>query len=108
MAEISDILTKLLERTDEDKVSWQPTADESTFTAVLGKSSVMIDQDYRLGFVLTILNAEGREIERVNSSEVYEVELEPLLQELYYKAKRIALRVESELDELLKELEAGV
>ena len=42
MAEIADIITKLLERTNEDKVSWKPTANEDTFVAVVGNISTSV------------------------------------------------------------------
>ena len=64
MAEISDILTRLLERTDQDKVIWKSTVDERAFIAALGKNSVVVQQDYRvLGFEMRILDQQGREID---------------------------------------------
>ncbi len=115
MAEISDILTKLLERTNQDRISWQTTADDQTFLAVLGNSSVSIDEDYdRYGgivYVLKILNKEGREIERINSntsSDEHGNTWRSELSELYIKARRVALGVDSQLDSLLQELEADI
>lgn len=112
MAEISDILTTLLERTRQDKISWQSTADDSAFLAVVGKGSVMIieDQLYENIFVLRILNSEGREIESMaGGSRSAQTNLEEgvQLRELYSMARRIALGVDSQLDDLLKELQAG-
>ena len=69
MAEISDILTKLIERTNQDKVSWLTTADDRAFIAVLGNASVMVLQDSSEYLILKILNAEGREIEQLNQSQ---------------------------------------
>ena len=110
MAEISDILITLLERTRQDKVSWQTTADESAFVAVLGKASVSIEDDYNVGMTLRILNQEGREIESVGG---HQPSVRPTLEQLdqlrdiYTMARRIALGVDSQLDDLLKELQAG-
>ena len=75
MADISVILTKLLERTNQDKISWQTTADEDAFLAVLGNSSVSISAQHSLlissEYILRILNHEGREIERIVTSTVF-------------------------------------
>ena len=109
MAEIADIITKLLERTNEDKVSWKPTANEDTFVAVVGNISTSVrghgsSQRYQI-VEFQILNAEGREIEsytaRVGSDSV----IADKVMELYEKARRVALDVDSQLDDLLKALD---
>jgi len=105
MAEISDILTTLLERTRQDKVGWQTTVDESTFVAVFGKASVsIVEFGYPETVMLRILNQEGRQIESTAGTTAEEDEQ---LKELYSKARRIALGVDSQLEDLLKELQAG-
>ncbi|MFQ6026196.1 MAG: hypothetical protein ACE5Q6_01635 [Dehalococcoidia bacterium] len=104
MAEITDVLTKLLERTNEGKVQWKPTSNERTFAAVVGTLSVMIltDQD---GLVLSILDKSGREIERLTNYDFRTpTEVENEMIELYKIARHAALNVGSQLDELLKEL----
>lgn len=114
MAEVTDILTKLLERTNQDKVSWQSTVDESTFLAVLGNTSVSIDEEYgdygQLQYVFKILNQEGREIERLGSNTLNTSgeSSHDELSELYIKARRVALGVDGQLDNLLQELEADI
>ena len=111
MADVTDILTKLLERTNQDKVSWQSTVDESTFLAVVGNTSVAINEEYgdygHLQYVLKILNQEGREIERLgsNTPNKYGETSYAELSELYMMARRLALGVDSQLDKLLQELE---
>ena len=116
MAEISDILTTLLERTRQDKISWQLTADDYAFLAVFGKTSVMIleeDNEFivisdRRPVVLRILNPEGREIERLSSGTMPGGNpTVTQLRELHSMARHIALGVDSQLDDLLKELQAG-
>ena len=111
MAEIADILTTLLERTRQDKVGWQTTAEESTFVAVLGKASISIQAtNYQETIILRILNQEGIQIESMvgvgRFAETTE-EQDEQLKELYSKARRIALGVDSQLEDLLKELQAG-
>ena len=109
MAETWDILTKLLERTNQDKVNWQTSSDEYEFLAVLGEASVTIRQYDHFGkhAVLRILNEEGREIEELDSQTGEGSEWYEQLRELYSKARRIALGVDSQLDALLKALDTG-
>ena len=108
MADITDILTKLLERTNQDKVSWQTTADDDTFIAVFGNVSVAISTYGQWGETmrLTILNKEGRVIERLDNDTAEGQQWESELAELHTKAKRIALGVDSQLNDLLKALDS--
>ena len=108
VAETTDILTRLLERTNQDKVGWQSTSDEDTFTAVLGNASVLILVDRTNAAILQILNQEGREIERLDSGTQEGQQWGYQLRELYSRARRIALGVDSQLDDLLQELEADI
>ncbi|MDA0734202.1 MAG: hypothetical protein O2860_06430 [Chloroflexi bacterium] len=108
MAEITDVLAKLLERTNENKVNWQSTSDENTFVAVLGNLSVSIgtlgEWDERV--VLHILNREGRVIESlVGGTGQGNQYWTPDLYDLHTKAKRVSLGVDSQLDELLAALD---
>jgi hypothetical protein len=108
MAEISDILTSLLERSKQDKINWQLTANEFLFLAVLGKTSVTIEElSIERNMILRIRNQEGREIESLSTWPLMIEEQDKQLRELYREARRVALGVESQLDELLKELETG-
>ncbi len=109
MAEVTDIITKLLERTNENKVSWQTTADEDTFIAVVGNTSTLVygygDPRSRQEVQFRILNSEGREIERYDTKTEFDQLIEVDLVELFTKARRVALGVDSQLDELLKALD---
>ena len=42
MADINEIFVKLLERTNQGKVQWEPTSDEDTFVAGVGNLSVSL------------------------------------------------------------------
>lgn len=110
MANISDIVTKLLERTNQNRIGWQTTADDKIFLSVLGNNSVSISEKSELDFfapayVLRILNHEGREIERITSDSIIGSSERGRLQQLHEKARRIALGVDGQLDELLQVLE---
>ena len=113
MADTSDILNKLLERTNQNKISWQTTADDKIFVAVLGNSSVSISEEFDIivagtVYVFRILNLQGREIERLSSDSTTSPTIMRQLQELHTKARRVALGVDSQLDKLLQELEADM
>lgn len=106
MAEISDILVKLLERTNQDKVDWQSAADEAAFMAVFGNTSVVVSSDDLEGVIFKIVNQEGRVIEDISSDFGAGRDWSVELRELYSKARRLALGVDSQLDRLLQEIEA--
>jgi hypothetical protein len=105
MATIDEVLTKLLERTDAGKVNWKPTADEQTFVAALGNASVMI-QAFPEAPKLSILNKAGVEIEALGGNSVtLGGKAWAELADLYVMARRVALGVDSQLDDLMRELE---
>ena len=105
MADITDILDMLIERTEQVKVAWQPTSAERVFTAVFGSYSVLIEIDSGHDTVLRVLNKEGNEIERLDSGTTKGRGWVSRLTGLHDHARRTALRVDSQLDELLSELE---
>ena len=107
MAEISEILLKLLERTNQDKVVWKTTVDERAFITVVGENSVVVQQDDRLyGIEMRILDQQGREIDRLQFEGTASAPVQSQLRDLYHQARRLALGVDSQLDKLLQELEA--
>ena len=105
MAEITQVLVKLLESTDSGKVDWKPTVSDQEFAASIGSNSVLILRESG-ATALTILDSSGREIERVGSWFGIGKENSLELSELYDRARRIALDVESQLEELLNALES--
>lgn len=107
MATITDILTKLLERTNQEKVNWKTTANDQAFVAALGNTSVMI-QGYSQGApTLKILNKAGSEIEVLDGDDPSGVDWRYELNLLYRSARRVALGVDSQLDDLMRELETS-
>lgn len=106
MAEITDILTKLLERTIQDKVIWKTAVDERAFITVVGENSVVIQQDDRpSGIEMRILDHQGREIDRLQFGGASSALVQTQLSDLFYKARNLALGVGSQLDKMLQELE---
>jgi len=107
MATIGDVLTKLLERTRQGKVNWRPTASELTFVATLGNTSVVIEGYRGMAPTLKILNKAGREIEFLGGDAPDAKDWRNTLYELYQMARRGALEVGSQLDDLMRELETS-
>ena len=107
MAEIRDILDTLIERTDQGKVPWKPTVATEVFTAALGSYSVLIEGRGSPNAGLRVLNKAGDEIDRLANLAGTGPGWQSKLSELYEKARRAALDVDSQLDELLKELESA-
>ena len=105
MTKIEEILDKLNQLSNEGKITWRPTVDRSTFSAVFGDSSALISKG---GFIysLRLLNESGYEIGRMD--------LDALMDDmngdraamisLYEFAQRQVLNVDAELDNVLGEL----
>ena len=105
MADITEILDKLLERTTQGKVPWKSTAGEQTFVAVIGNLSVMILRDAGHQPALKILDKSGREIDVLDADRSEGRKWREDLWRLHEEARRVALDIGTQLDELLKELE---
>lgn len=108
MADVTDIIAKLVERTGEGRVVWQTSADEDTFIAGVANTSVSVSAyednygDQRVRF--RILNWEGREIELYDTGISADDEIRATLTQLHSMARRVALGVDSQLDDLLEAL----
>ena len=98
MVEMSDIVSKLVERTEQDMVPWKPTADDATFAASFGGLSVLLSKEG--AFVkLSVLDEKGTEID-YTSIQSYEI------RELHSLARRKALGTDKRLAELMDALNA--
>ena len=109
MATMIDILDKLLERTQADKVPWKPTTGEDTFVALVGDLSIVIDMDWRgIGSdipTLKVLNKRGRVVDWINVDTPQGSVHKSDLDNLYRMARRCAFGGDSELDGLLAALD---
>ena len=99
MAKIEEILERLHELSSEDKIAWSATADPSTFSAVLGNSSAIISRG-ESNFHFKLLNSLGDDLDELYSGDWGN----PLIEYLYELARRRALKVDAELDDVLVEL----
>lgn len=106
MVDVKEIAAKLLERTNEDKINWRPTASEITFAAVIGNWSVSISGDLNLSSMsLRVHDSTGQFLEGLNAAQVNDLATFRQLRALHQKAKRNALGIDSQLEGLMAELE---
>ena len=109
MAKIKEVVDKLLERTEQNKIGWQPTVTENTFIAVVGDLGVsialprpaLIDDTVRL----RVHDKAGEVVQELNADRIGYGATYYRLRELHQKAKLKAYGESSGLDELLAELE---
>lgn len=98
MVEMSDIVSKLVERTEQDMVPWKATADDATFAASFGNLSVLISSvggETRL----SVHNERGTEIDYAENPYM-------TLDRLHELAKRKVLGTDERLAELMEALNA--
>ena len=103
MAEIAEIVAKLIERTDQGQLVWKSSVSEQSFYAMFSSVSVTISKDFGPYPTLRILDKTGREIYLLDSQKSHQWREQ--LGILHEKARWVALDVASQLDELLTELE---
>ena len=96
MVEMSDIVSKLVERTEQDMVPWKATADEATFAASFGNLSVLISS-LRGATRLSVHNEKGTELDYAENPYM-------TLNKLHELAKRKALGIDERLAELMDAL----
>jgi hypothetical protein len=101
---------ELTQATNRGKLSWEDTADDEEFRAVLKPGMVRIgrrvalydDGESSRYFAVTLLNREGRIAEEFDSRESSETEM---FAELFELARRSALKGDALFDDLLADLE---
>ncbi len=102
MPEINDteLVTKLIERTQQGKVDWHPTSTKLQYTASFGGNyTVIVDKDFQQDkFWLSIQNEEGVAIHQIFGSQDYRIP------ELFFAARRKALNVDQAITDILKDL----
>jgi hypothetical protein len=104
MDAILQVLEKLLDRTNENKIPWKTTVNERSFTASFGATSVLIEKYPRSNrYELTILDEAGGEIESVLAGD-HERDYD-MYQDLFDKARRYARDTDNKLEALLAELD---
>jgi len=123
MANIAEIAKLVLERTQEGRLAWEATAGENSYLATLGNQSVRISRGYdgmesnAPVYSLSVLNKDGLEIENLSTpigewmkalqERAFATPIDKnTLPMIFLLARRRALEVDKELDELAKVLSA--
>ena len=103
MTKTEEILEKLHQLSREGKMTWRPTISQWKFMAVLSNSSAIISKE-GLTYNLMLLNSSGNKIGHMSPSASASPETYSRMEQLYESARRQALNVDAELDNVLVEL----
>ncbi len=121
MNEIDKILEGLVQRTDDGKLKWNPSAESGEFVASVGAISVVVRQlsesylHVPARHQLEILNDEGSTVEVLETNDEYglvpsdrraTIPQAQILSSLYVLARRSALNTQSTLEKLARDLGA--
>ena len=109
MAKVEEVVDKLLERTEQNKIGWETTVTENTFITVVGNLGVsiglprpaLIDDTVRL----RVHDKTGEVVQELKADRNGYGATYYKLRELHQKAKLKAQGEDTGLDELLAELE---
>ena len=109
MADIIEIVDKLVERTDQNKINWRPTVTANTFIAAIGNLGVSISlprqtiADSLVQF--RVFNESGQTIQELSADHINNPHAHGKLMRIHSKAQQIASGNDPRLDELLAELD---
>lgn len=116
---LTSLVTTLVEKTEEGKVSWNPTVNADEFVAGFSRYAILIRKDvavYEFGdtsqethLELLFLNEDGRVMDsKAASPDSLSGQSDDFerLYELFTLARRSAYNVEEGIDRLLQELES--
>lgn len=93
-------LNYLSSATEAGKIAWQPTAADAEFTVSLkGKYNVVVGGDRRGGFWLRMSNEQGQVMLFITNEDDRYGRVEGI----FTGARRIALSVDSAIDEIITE-----
>ena len=107
MAEMREVVDKLVERTGQGRVPWKSSASKSTFVAAFGNLSVLISArttGLNSEIKLSVLDEIGDEIDYVEFDGFSSDPQSTQIQLLYQLAKRKALGSDQRLGELMTRL----
>ena len=107
MVDVKDVIAKLLERTNQDRIRWKSTVTANTFVAVVGNLSLSISYPRSVNsrVRLRILDQLAQPIDEFSTSPNGDPSMNQALEELHEKAKRAALGTDNHLEDLMRELE---
>ena len=98
------IISALIVRTREGRMEWEWDAILGTATATLENGRIILSKDPDIDTVVEIQNTDFQNVDEINVGYHKYNELQPKADELYQLARRSALRVDSTLDSILREI----
>ena len=104
---ITQLITKLVERTEEGKITWEETAEAGTYQTSFPEYSIQVRQTWHeegAEAFLRLYNQEGKIIEQLSSDSLPRPDSRTLL-ELYNAARRNAMGVEAAVTSILNFLD---
>ena len=119
MDRMTQILEKLIDRTQEGRLGWHTTADPDRFLTTLDTIGVIVNSRSQLGletqYRVEIQNQDGVTIEVLETPDLNlfssqvgfaDQHQAPLIERLFKLARQSALEVDLTLDELVNHLDA--
>ena len=103
------MITRLYARTKDDVVDWEPSEDASFFAVKLSDYTISIQRmlataDHAEWYNLWISNSDGAVIQEMDSSTARDNGF-PDMSDLFYRARRHAVDLNTALDDILKDLD---
>ena len=110
MPEVKEVIDKLLDRTNQNKIGWESTVTKDTFIAVIGSLGVSIALPGRgpsLDPVVRfrIMDKAGKVLQELNADQIDDPAIYSKLRQLHQQARQSAQGNTASWDELLAELE---
>ena len=113
MADMKDVVERLIERTEEQRVPWKATNDEDVFAATIGDMSVMVSSQMvhrsrtePMSLRIAVLDERWNEIASFEASRFSSRDFQKLYS-LWQFAKTSATGAHPRLDEFLEALDAA-
>ena len=98
------IISALIARTREGRIDWEWDEDLRSATATLEHGRIIISVDRDFDTVVEIQNTDLENVDQINVGYPQYTDLTKVADELYQLARRSALRVDSTLESILREI----
>lgn len=99
-----DLIKKLTAKTEEGKIVWGESVSENAFQTTLPNMTIVV-YSYRETYLVNILNSMDVVIEEITEEDVAYNFHEQKIKVLWELARRKALNVDAQIDELLSSLD---
>lgn len=110
---IASLVRRIFQMTQEENLRWAETGRDGVYQVAIADYVVRIieepgtDPKTAPHYALRICNAQGLVLEEISSEDLAErvADAQEYLRDIYVRARRIALDVETAIDRILRELE---